>query len=98
MRSIRDGISDARGIGPVFADDNGYRDQEAELLHEYTDGETTEKLQQFARREAVKETRRATYQAMEAFVHNLNTMHSRAGAQIDRYGPLRHGGGHHEGG
>ncbi len=28
------------------------------------------------------ETDRATYQAMEAFVHNLNTMHSRAGAQI----------------
>ena len=81
-KATRDGIFDARGIGPVFADDNGYRDQEAELLHEYTDGETAEKLQQFARREAVKETRRATYQAMEAFVHNLNTMHSRAGAQI----------------
>ena len=29
-----------------------------------------------------KETDRATYQAMEALVHNLNTMHSRAGAQI----------------
>ena len=25
---------------------------------------------------------RATYQAMEAFIHNLNTMHSRAGAQV----------------
>lgn len=31
---------------------------------------------------AVKETDRATYQAMEAFVHNLNTMNSRAGAQV----------------
>ncbi len=31
---------------------------------------------------ALKETDRATYQAMEALVHNLNTMHSRAGAQI----------------
>ena len=31
---------------------------------------------------AVKETDRATYQAMEALVHNLNTMHSRAGAQM----------------
>jgi len=30
---------------------------------------------------ARKETDRATYQAMEAFIHNLNTMHSRAGAQ-----------------
>ena len=32
-------------------------------------------------RRAVKETDRATYQAMEALIHNLNTMHSRAGAQ-----------------
>ena len=31
---------------------------------------------------AVAKTDRATYQAMEAFVHNLNTMHSRAGAQV----------------
>lgn len=28
------------------------------------------------------ETRDATYQAMEALIHNLNTMHSRAGAQV----------------
>lgn len=31
---------------------------------------------------AIKRTDRATYQAMEAFIHNLNTMHSRAGAQV----------------
>ena len=31
---------------------------------------------------AISKTDRATYQAMEAFVHNLNTMHSRAGAQV----------------
>ena len=30
---------------------------------------------------AWKNTDRDTYQAMEGFVHNLNTMHSRAGAQ-----------------
>ena len=35
-----------------------------------------------ARKLALKETDRATYQAMEALVHNLNTMHSRAGAQV----------------
>ena len=34
-----------------------------------------------ARRRAWKQTDRDTYQAMEGFVHNLNTMHSRAGAQ-----------------
>ncbi|MDR1580372.1 MAG: anaerobic ribonucleoside triphosphate reductase [Synergistaceae bacterium] len=35
----------------------------------------------FAREHAEHETERAAYQAMEAFIHNLNTMHSRAGAQ-----------------
>ena len=31
---------------------------------------------------ALAKTNRTTYQAMEAFIHNLNTMHSRAGAQV----------------
>ncbi len=31
---------------------------------------------------AMKKTDRKTYQTMEAFIHNLNTMHSRAGAQV----------------
>src|SRR5574344_521197 len=31
---------------------------------------------------AIQKTNRITYQAMEAFIHNLNTMHSRAGAQV----------------
>ncbi len=34
-----------------------------------------------ARKRAAWRTERDTYQAMEGFVHNLNTMHSRAGAQ-----------------
>lgn len=34
-----------------------------------------------ARARANRETDRQTFQAMEGFVHNLNTMHSRAGAQ-----------------
>lgn len=31
---------------------------------------------------AMEKTTRDTYQAMEGFIHNLNTMHSRAGAQV----------------
>lgn len=31
---------------------------------------------------AIKKTTKDTYQAMEGFIHNLNTMHSRAGAQV----------------
>jgi len=44
--------------------------------------DVAEKAQKFAYKEAYKETDRSTYQAMEAFIHNLNTMHSRAGAQV----------------
>ena len=37
---------------------------------------------QFAAQVAWDETNKATYQAMEALIHNLNTMNSRAGAQV----------------
>ncbi len=40
------------------------------------------KAQAFSIKYSTLEIDRATFQAMEAFVHNLNTMHSRAGAQI----------------
>lgn len=33
-------------------------------------------------KKALEKTERKTYQAMEGFIHNLNTMHSRAGAQV----------------
>lgn len=36
----------------------------------------------WAREYAMRKTRRDTYQAMEGLIHNLNTMHSRAGAQV----------------
>lgn len=46
------------------------------------DDDFVKMIQNFAFDEAYKETDRRTYQAMEAFIHNLNTMHSRAGAQV----------------
>lgn len=36
----------------------------------------------YSQHTAYQATRRRTYQAMEALIHNLNTMHSRAGAQV----------------
>ncbi len=45
----------------------------------------SERIQEIFRKaydKAIQKTDRATQQAMEAFVHNLNTMHSRAGAQV----------------
>lgn len=45
-------------------------------------GDVLRQAQAFAADKALAETERATYQAMEALIHNLNTMHSRAGAQV----------------
>ncbi len=41
-----------------------------------------EKIFKISYEKAMKKTDKITYQAMEAFIHNLNTMHSRAGAQV----------------
>ena len=46
------------------------------------DEDVATKVQEFAYKEAYNETDRQTYQSMEALIHNLNTMHSRAGAQV----------------
>ena len=46
------------------------------------DLEIIKKAYNFACKKALGTTERRTYQAMEAFIHNLNTMNSRAGAQV----------------
>ena len=48
----------------------------------YKENNSLKRLFKMAMEKAVAKTERITYQAMEAFVHNLNTMHSRAGAQV----------------
>jgi len=48
----------------------------------YKDSKEVRRIFEKAYDTAIAKTDRATYQAMEAFVHNLNTMHSRAGAQV----------------
>lgn len=69
------------GITPKLNDEEYLVAEKARLL-EVIDVAIISKAQKFAVKYAEKECDRATYQAMEAFVHNLNTMHSRAGAQI----------------
>lgn len=79
--NIKKEMSEKYGLKPILANDNGYQEKEYELLLNYTDADTAKKIQDFAVKNAEKETNRATYQAMEALIHNLNTMNSRAGAQ-----------------
>ena len=58
---------------PAHQARNGYQAISAEL---------TARAHDFAVTAATDATDKATYQAMEAFIHNLNTMNSRAGAQV----------------
>lgn len=83
-KAIMNAIEEKIGVAPCLANDNDYQKYEAKaLVKEFgITAEDVEKIQKFALDKAEKETDRATYQAMEALVHNLNTMHSRAGAQI----------------
>ncbi|MGN0595492.1 MAG: anaerobic ribonucleoside triphosphate reductase, partial [Hominimerdicola sp.] len=72
---------ESKGFIPTLSNDNGYQDEEAKLLLNLCDAPTVKKIQAFAYKTSIRETDRATYQAMEALIHNLNTMNSRAGAQ-----------------
>ncbi|MCL2070859.1 MAG: anaerobic ribonucleoside triphosphate reductase [Oscillospiraceae bacterium] len=84
-------ILEQKGIYPILANDNGYGEAEFPYLLEIfkevfsnEDGiaeQNTRRVLDFSAKLTVKETDRATFQAMEALVHNLNTMNSRAGAQ-----------------
>lgn len=81
-------------VGEIKKVLNEYREQHGSMLTE--DGKAyitsvvkeklgsaaTDKLLDKVFLKAVIATDRAAYQAMEALVHNLNTMHSRAGAQV----------------
>ena len=82
LKAVMAGLEQETGLYPVLAGDEAYFAAErAALVPEFGDEATVEKAQKFAQQRAEKETDRATYQAMEALIHNLNTMHSRAGAQ-----------------
>ncbi|MDR2665478.1 MAG: anaerobic ribonucleoside triphosphate reductase [Oscillospiraceae bacterium] len=82
LRSIMSGIKDDSGLSPALEGDGEYLARELGLLEaRFGAGDDLKKAQGLAHYHATKETDRATFQAMEAFIHNLNTMNSRAGAQ-----------------
>ena len=80
-RTLLEDTEKATGLQPAFDGKNGFDEAMLARLTE-TVGDSAEKVLAFTRKYAVKGARSATYQAMEALVHNLNTMHSRAGAQV----------------
>ncbi|NCC15177.1 MAG: anaerobic ribonucleoside triphosphate reductase [Clostridia bacterium] len=71
-----------KGLYPTLDSNPEFDKAEEELLlQEGVTPEIYEKIKDFSTKKTAEETDRATYQAMEALLHNLNTMHSRAGAQ-----------------
>ena len=80
MKKVAAEISDETGLRPRLQNNDDYKSKEWEkIAGKY--GENFSHLQDRAEKLAEAETDRATYQAMEALIHNLNTMNSRAGAQ-----------------
>ena len=72
----------AENLIPTLDGSQAYTDRERALLIEAgVPEEILDEIQSFSAKKATEETDKATYQAMEALLHNLNTMHSRAGAQ-----------------
>ncbi|MEG2221548.1 MAG: anaerobic ribonucleoside triphosphate reductase [Oscillospiraceae bacterium] len=83
VRAIQEAVLQETGLCPTLEDCEAYQTAERPYLMAKCNlsEEAAVKNQSFAQYRAVKETDRAVFQAMEAFIHNLNTMHSRAGAQ-----------------
>ena len=82
LRALMEEIEGSTGLVPRFENNEAYQKVEFEkLVERFGDEEVVRHAQETANQYAEKETDRATFQAMEAFIHNLNTMHSRAGAQ-----------------
>ncbi|MDR1947629.1 MAG: anaerobic ribonucleoside triphosphate reductase [Desulfovibrio sp.] len=70
---LRMGMTEAPELFPEPEHASGRGSEWGDLLRE---------AHAYASSEAPAVTDRRTYQAMEAFIHNLNTMNSRAGAQV----------------
>ncbi len=77
-----EGIIEKDGITPTLSDEHNFIAALKKQLASNGDEGTVEKAIKFILKHSDREIRKATYQAMEALIHNLNTMHSRAGAQI----------------
>jgi ribonucleoside-triphosphate reductase len=82
IRAVINEVLDETGLFPSLEGEEAYLAAECEKLERlFGAGDDLKAAQRAAHYHSVKETDRATFQAMEAFIHNLNTMNSRAGAQ-----------------
>ena len=82
MKALAGKIEHEHGVFPCMAWDNNYEELELAELIKFIPEADGKKIQDRYRKCAGKELRKEPCQAMGALSHNLNTMHSRAGAQV----------------
>lgn len=83
IENVFEVLKEEYNLLPSIANNSKYLSKEKEYLMELMEDEyLVNKVQEFAQKNAYKDTDSLTYQAMKAVIHNLNTMNSRAGAQI----------------
>ncbi len=82
VRGMLNDVEAETGLYPEMAEKEAFTDALAARLRALISKEDAAKLLKNARKFSDREIIKATYQAMEALVHNLNTMNSRAGAQV----------------
>ena len=83
VQAIIKNIEAEKGLYPTLSGNSEYDKAEKEMFaSQIASEELYNKIKNYAQTTSVKETDEATHQAMEALIHNLNTMHSRAGAQV----------------
>ena len=82
VKKMLEEIEQDTGLFPEMEEKDIFDQALIKRLKPYMTGEQAQKLLKFVRKFSHKEIVKATFQAMEALVHNLNTMNSRAGAQV----------------
>lgn len=75
-------ISETLGFEPSMGNACEFGQALEKKLSAQYDSDIAAKIVKFTDRNTSKEVERSTYQAMEALIHNLNTMHSRVGSQV----------------
>lgn len=83
VRNVIKNIETEKGLAPTLTGSKEYdKAEEKAFASIIKDKDLYKKVKDYAQKTSYEETNEATHQAMEALIHNLNTMHSRAGAQV----------------
>ena len=82
VRGMLNEVEAETGLYPEMTQKDAFTDALAARLRALIPQEDAANLLRNTRRCSDREIIKATYQAMESLVHNLNTMNSRAGAQV----------------